>query len=103
MDRVIDILKRTLEGYTGKALNGYSYLTSSGDEHLFTVVTVGYLPKKRIVNIGLIVQVVGDHIIIERDINNKPLVDALVQAGVPREQIILAYAGEPVEEPTAHL
>jgi hypothetical protein len=103
MDRIIDTLKQTLEGYAGKALNGYSYLTRSTDEHLFTVVTVGYLPKKRIVNIGLIVQVVGDHIIIEHDINNKPLVDALVQAGVPREQIILAYAGEPVEEPTTHL
>jgi hypothetical protein len=42
---------------------------------------------------------VNDQIIIERDINNKPLVDALVQNGIPREQIILAYAGEPVEEP----
>ena len=100
MDRVIDILKRTLEGYAGKALNGYSYLTSTEDESLFTVISVGRLPKKRIVNVGLIVQVVGDHIIIERDINNKPLVDALVQNGIPREQIILAYAGEPVEEPT---
>jgi len=99
MDRAIDILKRTLEGYTGKALNGYSYLTSSSDESLFTVISVGFARKKRIVNVGLIVQVVGDHIIIERDINDKPLVDALVQAGIPREQIVLAYAGEPVEEP----
>ena len=37
-------------------------------------------------------------IIIDRDINNKPLIDALVQAGVPRTQIILAYMGEPVPE-----
>jgi hypothetical protein len=29
---------------------------------------------------------------------NKPLVDALVDAGVPRAQIILAYAGEAVPE-----
>ncbi len=98
MDRVIDILKKTLAGYTGKALNGYSYLASSSDERLFTVISIGHVPNKRIVNSGLIVQVVGNRIVIERDINDKPLVDALVQNGIPREQIILAYAGEPVEE-----
>lgn len=32
------------------------------------------------------------------DMNNQPPVDALVQAGLPRERIILAYAGEPVPE-----
>jgi hypothetical protein len=30
--------------------------------------------------------------------NNKPLIDALVQAGIPRAQIILAYAGENAPE-----
>jgi hypothetical protein len=30
---------------------------------------------------------------------NKKLVDALVQAGIPRQQIILAYAGESIPEP----
>ena len=39
------------------------------------------------------------HIVIERDVNDKPLVDALLQAGIPRKQIVLAYAGEPVNEP----
>jgi hypothetical protein len=100
MDQILDILKHTLEGYIGKALNGYSYLTSSSDEHLFTIVSIGYLPKERIVDTGLIVRIEGNRIIIEHDVNDKPLVDALMQAGVPREQIVLAYAGEPVEEPT---
>ena len=40
-----------------------------------------------------------DHIIIERDVNDKSLVDALLQANIPRSQIVLAYAGEPVNEP----
>jgi hypothetical protein len=52
------------------------------------------------VNTGLIVHCIDNLIIVDRDINNKPLVDALVQAGVPRSQIILAYAGEPVPETT---
>lgn len=101
MDRLIDTLRNVLEGYTGKALNGYSYLTESKDGKAFAVVSVGYLPDKRIVDAGLIVRLVGTHIVIERDVNDKPLVEALLAAGIPREQIVLAYAGEPVEETAA--
>ncbi len=50
MDRLIDTLRNVLEGYTGKALNGYSYLTESTVGKAFTVVSVGYLPDKRIVD-----------------------------------------------------
>ena len=34
---------------------------------------------------------------IHTDINDKPLVDALVQAGFPRDRIVLAYIGETLE------
>ncbi len=98
MDRLRETLIAVLEGYTGKAFNGYSYLTSSADQRHFVVTSVGTIQGKRIVNTGLVVQLSNNTIIIDRDINNKPLLDALVQAGVPRAQIILAYAGEPVPE-----
>jgi hypothetical protein len=100
MDQLTAILKAAMEGYTGKALNGYSYLTSNEEQRLFTVVSVGYLPDKRIVETDLIAQVVGEQIVIELDLNSKPLVDALVQQGIPRSQIIPAYAGKPVPEPS---
>jgi hypothetical protein len=35
-------------------------------------------------------------VIIEVDRNDKPLVDVLLQTGVNRENIVLAYAGEAV-------
>jgi hypothetical protein len=101
MDRLIETLRNMLEGYTGKALNGYSYLTENKDGTAFTVISVGYLPDKRIVDAGLIVRLVEDQIIIERDVNDKPLVDALLQANIPRKQIVLAYAGEPVKDSVA--
>jgi hypothetical protein len=96
MDRLRETLIAVLEGYTGKAFNGYSYLTSSADQRHYVVTSVGYVHGQRVVNTGLVVQLVDDTIIIDRDINNRPLVDALLQAGVPRARIILAYAGEPV-------
>ena len=101
MDRLNTLLKACLEGYTGRALNGYSYLTSSADDRKHTVISVGQLPDKRIVDASLIVHVVDNRIIIERDVNDRPLVDALQQAGVERQHIVLAYAGEPVDEPVA--
>ena len=48
--------------------------------------------------VSLLVRILPGVVVIERDQNDKPLVDALVQAGIPREKIILAYAGEPVPE-----
>lgn len=99
MDRLTEVLKQTMSGYTGEALNGYSYLTSSDDQQVFTVVSVGQVRDKRIVETGLIARVIGGHIVIERDVNDKPLVDALMQNGLPRDLIVLAYAGETVPEP----
>jgi hypothetical protein len=98
MDTLRSTLQQVIEGYTGKGLNGYAYLVSDPERAVFTVISVGYIKGQRLVDANLIVRLVDDKIIIERDMNNKVLVNALVQAGIPRSQIILAYAGEPVPE-----
>jgi hypothetical protein len=43
-------------------------------------------------------RILGNTAIVERDQNDKMVKDALLQAGIPREKIILAYAGEPIPE-----
>jgi hypothetical protein len=55
--------------------------------------------SKRYTFASLVAKLANGRIIVEEDRNDKILLDALLQAGVPREQIVLAYAGEPVEEP----
>lgn len=99
MDRLKAILKASLEDYAGEALNGYFYLTADKTETLFAIISLAKISDERIVNAGIIVHIEENLIIIEKDISNKPLVEALVQNGVPREQIILAYAGEAVPTP----
>jgi hypothetical protein len=99
MDRLKETLQAAMQTYAGEALNGYSYLTSSADEKVFTVVSVGSITGRHIVDTGLVVRLLDNQIIIERDVNDKPLVDALLQAGIPRKQIKLVYAGETVQEP----
>ncbi len=98
MDTLREILMQELEKYAGKAFNGYSYLTVSSDQSHFVITSVGNVRGQRIVNTAMIVQLFGNKIVIDRDIYDKQLVDALEQAGIPRAQIILAYAGEPVPE-----
>ncbi len=49
---------------------------------------------KHISGVNLVVRIVADKVIVECDQNDKVIVDALVQAGKKREDIILAYAGE---------
>lgn len=98
MDRLIDILRQTLQGYAGKGLNGMAYLTENRDATVFSVIDVAWMPENRFVDAGMIVRIVQDKIVIERDLNDKVLVDALLQAGIARDQIILAYAGEPVPD-----
>lgn len=96
MDTLKNILIETLQGYTGKGLVGESVLSTSTNEDFFTVTTVASNAKMHIVNQSLVVRLDGTMIVILEDINDKPLADALVQNGVAREQIILAYSGEPI-------
>jgi hypothetical protein len=81
--------------YARKGPNSRSIFTRSDDDTAFLVVTVS---RKSAAFGSLLVLIEGETVIIERDQNDKPLVEALLAAGVPRAQIILAYAGEPVPE-----
>jgi hypothetical protein len=97
MDTLRDTLQRIMEGYAGRALNGYSYLLLSPDCQVFAILSVGHVRDRHIVDTGLVARLQDNRIIIERDVNDKPLLDALLQAGVPRSQIVLRYAGESID------
>jgi len=100
MAELREILLEVMDGYTGKGLNAQSYLTRDELNNIYTVITFADVRGQHIVNISLAVQFEANLIIIKEDINNKPLVDALLQAGVARENIILTYAGEKVPTTT---
>lgn len=96
MDTLKTIVRTAVGGYAKKGLNNVSYMTHADDDSIFSVVTVPQNQNGSFVS--LLVRILPQVVIIERDQNDKPLVDALLQAGIPRNQIILAYAGEPVPE-----
>lgn len=97
MDTLKSAVREAMVGYARKGLNSQSHLIHNDDNTVFSVVTV---TQQNTSFVSLLVRIFGDTVIVEQDRNDKPLVDALLQAGVPRSQIILAYAGEPVPATT---
>ncbi len=98
MGSLTSIVRDVMSGYAVEGENGYSYLTQNMDGDVFTVVYIGKYEGETSVDTGLLVRIMSNRVVILHDQNDKQLVDALMQAGVPRDQIVLAYAGESVEE-----
>src|SRR5690349_8384074 len=96
MDSLKGTFQAVIEGYTGEGLNGHAYLVHDSVQDIYTVISVGYIKQRRVADANLIVRLTKDKIIIERDMNDKTLIEALLQAGIPRHSIIVAYAGEPI-------
>lgn len=96
MDTLRETLKSTLVGYAGEGLNSHAYLMSNSDDTAFAVIASASVRGEPVVNTGILARIESGLIIIERDMNDKQVVDALVQNGVPRDKIILAYAGETI-------
>ena len=90
------ILLDELEGYTGRGLNDYAYLTTNETEDIYTIIDIATIRDKRIVGTVLIVRLINNQVIIELDHHDKTLADALKARGVPESQIVLAYRGESV-------
>ncbi len=87
-------LTAVMAGYAGRDLNGESFLTHSDDHTVMTVISDGDMRGQRFSMTSLVARIVDGHSVIEHDLNDKPLVNALLAAAVPRRQILLAYAGE---------
>ena len=69
-------------------------LTVTADGTVFAVFGVGSVGQQRFVDTSLVVRLERNAIVLGRNVNTTPLIDALLAAGIPRSQIILAYAGE---------
>jgi hypothetical protein len=91
-------LESVMSTYAKKGFNGFTTLTSNPEKTQFVVTSVGNTRAGHVTSTALFARIVGESIIIEMDNTNKPLVDALMDAGIPRAQIILAYTGEAVPE-----
>lgn len=103
MDRLTEIVKYEVDQYNEPCFNCESY-AALDDEHKVYVVysTIAQQIDLDHTSIVIAAHIRGDLVIIDHDSTNRPLVDALVQAGIPREKIILAYDGEAIPNETIY-
>jgi hypothetical protein len=94
MAQLNEIVKDTLLQYVGRGFDNRSFPLANEAEQIYAVNIIDTPVRKRKAGVVVIARVDGDRVIIEEDLTDRPLVDALVEAGVPREKIVLAYAGE---------
>ncbi len=97
MDRLTEIVKEEVEKYagSGQGIGIRLFPILDDTRQIYTVNAVDYPARENGYFVVVLARVVGDKVIIEEDVTDKPLLDALLQRGIPREKIILAYAGEP--------
>jgi len=101
MDRVdldlATIVQHEIEDYAdGDWWKASAYAVCDTTRHVYAVLVVPDHPRKFQAGIVVMARVVNDHVVIDHDTTDRPFVDALVEAGIPREKIICLYAGEPV-------
>ncbi len=94
---IVAIVQREVEAYAGgewfKA-KVYTAVDTAQQHYVVVLVPDRDYPVDVATRIELMVRIVGDVVVVERDMSDKPFWKDLIAAGVPREQIVLPYAGE---------
>lgn len=96
MDTLQEMVKQAVFGYAGGGSNLLTFPMLNEEYQVYAVTIIDYPIHKRDAGILVMARIDGDQVIVEEDTTDRPLLDALIQAGVPREKIVLAYAGEAV-------
>jgi hypothetical protein len=99
MDRltvdVPSVLRQTVESYAdGLWLNARAYALTDSQQHIYATVAVPDYPRHQLAGLVVMARLVGEVVVVEHDTTDHPLWELLVEAGIPRDRIVLAYAGE---------
>jgi hypothetical protein len=96
MDNLKDVVKQVVFGYASGGLELKAFPMINEEYQVYAVLVVDYPVHHYDAGIVVMARIEDDKVLIEEDRTDRPLLDALVQAGIPREKIVLAYAGEAV-------
>lgn len=100
MDTLKAILKQEIQDYSGEGANVMLYALLDDENQIYGLATTHYPDRTRPAWLAILARIWDDYIVIEEDRTDRPLVDALLQRGISRDQIILAYAGESIPQHT---
>jgi hypothetical protein len=89
-----EIVKEVVFSYASGGLNLRTYPLSNEEQQTYAVNVIDWPERHRPAAVVVLARVEGDQVIIEEDLTDRPLVEALISAGVPRDRIVLKYAEE---------
>src|SRR5262245_15627260 len=92
-ERYRQIVRKVIAEYTGKPSHGdiNSELVIDKDQNHFEVMQVGWHEDERVHGTVVHVDIINGKVWIQYDGTDRPIADELVQAGIPREDIVLAF------------
>lgn len=88
------ILQQETAAYATNSPNAVMHFIADSVQHTYAVISIPNRDKNKS-RVVVMARLQGDQIVIETDITDKPLHDALTAAGVADEQIVRAYLHEP--------
>lgn len=91
---LMQIVQHEVENYSGPSIKARTFALSDPEKHTYAVMMVPDFPRKFDASIIVLARLDNGKVVIEEDTTDHPLWRELVRAAIPREQIILAYAGE---------
>ena len=92
MVSLMKVVKEVVFSYASDGLNLRTYPLANEDQHIYAVNVIDWPERHNPAAVVVLARIEGNQVIIEEDLTDRPLVEALVSAGIPREQIILKYA-----------
>lgn len=100
MDILKTILREEVQKYAagGRGANVLLFAILDDEQSIYAVNAVDYPQREDVAGVVILARLVGNKVVIEEDMTDKKLVDALMQRGILRDQIILAYEAEPIPD-----
>lgn len=98
VENLTEIVRREVAAYHGPALKATTYYFEDPKNRVYAVVIIPDYdyPRRSTSGVVVLARVIDDRVVIDEDTTDRPLWKELVEAGIPREQIVLTYAGEEV-------
>jgi hypothetical protein len=87
-----EIVRDVVFSYASGGLNLRTYPLINEEQHVYAVNVIDWPERHLPAAVVVLARVEGEQVIIEEDLTDRPLVDALIDAGIPKEQIVLKYA-----------
>ena|SRR5260221_13498567 len=93
VDNLLATVQREVAEYVRPSPNATAYYVENPADHTFAVLSVPTKDPQK-ASVVIMARVVDNLVLVVSDKTNKPLYKALLQAGIPRNEILLVYEGE---------